>query len=126
MSVSAGKVAAALGGIAICLIVIGATISRSDVNDPVITDLTSAENRRADPTLVPAVQALIRLDGYECPALSALWAKGESPYGIKFEALCGPDDGSGRSYSRLHYAVYISTGKVSVCGEFGAFQDDCS
>ncbi len=121
-----GKALAIIACIFVGLVVVGSLLESTNANKSDPSDMMSAANRKADPTLVPAVQALIRLNGYECPAVTRLWAKGASPYGPKFEALCGPDDGSGNSYSRLHYAVYITTAKVNACGEFGAFEADCS
>jgi hypothetical protein len=82
------------------------------------------ENKKflaSNPKYVPAIKELIKVAGYSCPALSFLWYKGESPYGLQLEALCGPNDNSGRSYPKLHYAVYPEKFKVHLCGEFGTF-----
>ncbi len=94
---------------------------------PTSDDILKNEKFLADnPNYVPAIQKLIKLSGYECPSISALWNRGISPYGLKLEALCGPNDGSGNSYSKLHYAVYPEKFKVNVCEEFSAFGPDCS
>jgi len=72
------------------------------------------------------IQGLIRANGYECPRLSYLWNRGASPYGIKYEALCGPDDGSNNSYRALHYAVYVERLIVHTCKPVELFGPDCS
>jgi hypothetical protein len=100
----------------------GATDKTSDPTDV----LKDQKFRAAHPDFVPAVQKLIVASGYECPALTELWNRGESQYGLKLEALCGPNDGSGNSYPKLHYAAYPKQFKVNPCSEFGAFQNDCS
>ncbi len=88
--------------------------------------LDNAAFLRGNPQFVPAVRELIQRSGYECPAVSALWDRGDSPYGLRLEALCGPNDGSRNSYPKLHYAVYPTHLKVSACSEFKAFSSDCS
>jgi hypothetical protein len=98
-----------------------------DSNKPDPNDiLKNATFLKGNPDFVPSVRELIERSGYECPAISGLWSRGESPYGPRLEALCGPHDGSGSSYPKLHYAVYPKKLKVSLCSEFGAFSADCS
>lgn len=80
----------------------------------------------ANPKYVSAIRQLIIASGYECPAVTELWLRGMSPYGNKLEALCGPNNKSGRSYVALHYAVYPDKLKVNLCKEFGVFSGDCS
>lgn len=78
------------------------------------------------PKYAGQIITLIRMRGYECPALVRLYDRGESPDGMKFEALCGPSDGTGDAYKNLHYAVYPSRLKVSICEPFDHFWADCT
>lgn len=85
------------------------------------------ENRaflKANPKYVGAIRQLITLAGYECPRISFLWYRGESPYGEKLEALCGPPRGSG-TYPTMHYAIYPKHFKVDLCEKFGVFGGSC-
>ena len=52
-----------------------------------------------------SLMALIVANGYDCPRIGILWAKGPSPHGTKLEAFCGPPTGTG-IYEALHYAIY--------------------
>jgi hypothetical protein len=88
--------------------------------------LHDAAFQKSNPHFIPGIRELIERSGYECPRISALWNRGVSPYGLKLEALCGPSDGGGNSYTKLHYAVYPTRLKVNLCSEFGAFSSDCS
>lgn len=79
-----------------------------------------AENRRGMRELL----ALFRRRGLLCPAITHMWAKGITPYGERYEILCGPP-GTGDAYPALHYAVYPSRGLVSVCAKFGESFSGC-
>jgi hypothetical protein len=59
------------------------------------------------PTFLHDVRELILSSGYDCPRVSILWLKGESAFGTKLEALCGPQ-GSTDLYKAQHYSVYRS------------------
>lgn len=80
---------------------------------------------KSNPKYPEAIRELIVGAGYECPALAQLWAKGDSPFGQKLEALCGPNDHSRDAYPKLHYSVYPEKLKVDVCKEFTAFGGGC-
>jgi hypothetical protein len=68
---------------------------------------------------------LILKAGFDCPALVWLKNKGETTLGLRLEALCGPDDGTGNAYSSLHYAIYPDRFVVHACSEFQTFGEDC-
>lgn len=87
--------------------------------------LEDADFRKKNPKFIDGVRQLISASGYECAALTFLWLKGDSPYGPKLEALCGPSDGSHDTIPSQHYAIYPSHFKVNVCKEFSAFGPDC-
>ena len=92
-----------------------------------LLDLTQNKKFQAEnPKYLRAVQSLIQMRGYECPTLTMLLVKGQSPYGSKLEALCGPDDGSHNTYVAMHYAVYPDRFKVNLCEEYGFMPKDCS
>jgi hypothetical protein len=78
-----------------------------------------------NPGMLKAITALIVKSGYSCPALSSLLVKGPSPYGVRLEALCGPDDGKRSTYPEMHYAVYPEKFKVHLCSEYGIFAKEC-
>ena len=54
-----------------------------------------------------------------------LWNQGDSPYGLKLEAICGPLRGEYVN-TKLHYAIYPKRLKVNLCSEFGVFSSECS
>ena len=87
--------------------------------------LENAKFLKEHPDFVPTIRELIERSGYECPAVHLLWNRGDSPYGPKLEAICGPPH-SGYPNTKLHYAVYPKHLKVSLCSEFGAFSSECS
>lgn len=133
---SAGRV------ILVLAIIIGAVValnylfsgkSTTTESAPSSSSLQSAESAKRNQDdllghrdLVQAVHQLITTSGYECPVITALWNRGTSPYGLKVEALCGPNDGSRNTYPDLHYAVYPERLKVNPCSTYGAFSSDCS
>lgn len=80
--------------------------------------VTDAAFKAENPHIISQIRSLIDRRGYDCPKVSALWNKGESPLGTKLEVLCGPADNSGDSISTLHYAVYTRDGTVMVCAPF--------
>ncbi len=87
--------------------------------------LANAKFLKEHPDFVPTVRELIERSGYECPAIHLLWNQGESPYGPKLEAICGPPGGEYPN-TKLHYAVYPKHLKVNLCSEFSAFSSECS
>jgi hypothetical protein len=91
-------------------------------SDNILDDATFLKEH---PDFVPTIRELIERSGYECPAVHLLWPHGESPYGPKLEAICGPPH-SQYPNTKLHYAVYPKRLKVNLCSEFGAFSDECS
>jgi hypothetical protein len=94
--------------------------------EPTENILENSKFLAANPKYVPTIRHLIEVAGFKCPAITSLRYRGISPYGYKLEALCGPDDGSGNTYTVLHYAVYPEKLKVNLCKEFGLFSGDCS
>ncbi len=104
-----------------------AGLSQGEAPQKPAEDLNLLNNHaflKANPRFLSAVRQLIVASGYECPRLSFLVNKGESPYGLKLEALCGPAGGNG-SYPAMHYAVYPARLKVDLCEKFGAFGGAC-
>lgn len=96
---------------------------------PPAASSTSAADRAwlaTDPPEARAVIGAITSAGYECAALALLRRRGPSPYGEKFEALCGPADGSGSGYINQHYAVYPDKALVHLCARFGDLSQECS
>lgn len=73
------------------------------------------------PEYPAAIRAMVVKEGFECPALAQLWTRGDSPFGLKLEALCGPDDGSRGAFAPLHYSVYPARLRVDLCKPFGQF-----
>lgn len=87
--------------------------------------LDDADFLRKNPGFTDGVRKMIEAGGYECPALSELWNRGPSPYGLKLEALCGPDDGKRSAIPSMHYAVYATHLRISLCKPFEAFGPAC-
>jgi hypothetical protein len=102
------------------------TKSSGDKDVPGYHDLVDDKKFIAEnPGMLAAIAALIDKSGYDCPSLAHLRVKGPSPYGIRLEALCGPDDGKRSVYPQMHYAVYPEKFKVNLCSEFGVFSKEC-
>ena len=78
----------------------------------------------ANPKFPDWTRQLIVANGYDCPRIGILWAKGPSPHGTKLEAFCGPPTGTG-IYEALHYAIYPEQLRVSVCKSNGVFSNGC-
>ena len=87
--------------------------------------LDDASFQASNPKFTGGIRALITSEGFECPALTQLWNRGQSPYGLKLEALCGPDDGKRSAYPNLHYTVYPTRLKVTLCKPFGILAGGC-
>ncbi len=100
----------------------------SDSDDaPGWHDLVKDKKFGADnPGMLKSIAALIDKNGYDCPTLTRLWVKGPSPYGLRLEALCGPDDGKLSTYPQMHYAVYPEKFKINLCSEYGIFSKECT
>jgi hypothetical protein len=86
--------------------------------------LKNKEFLAKSPGYPEAITNLIRERGFECPKLQELWAKGESPYGLKLEALCGPEN-SDDVYPAMHYTIYPDHFQVVLCKPFGMFAGGC-
>ena len=79
---------------------------------------------KRNPHFLAATTQLITQHGYDCPAVTHLYSRGESPYGLRLEVLCGPR-GTTDAYVALHYAVYPDRLIVKVCRPFTTFGPEC-
>jgi hypothetical protein len=93
---------------------------RIDQSDLAQNSSYLAENRVG----MRSMLALFRRRGLLCPAIVHMWAKGITPYGERYEVLCGPS-GTADAYTSLHYAVYPARGAISVCQPFGTSFSAC-
>lgn len=100
-------------------------IAPSPESSPAARPPASAEKNFAeDPgwsKFVQSVQGQIVAAGYECPEIGALWARGERPLGLAFEAVCRPAVGTDTVNTALHYAVYPGSDLVQVCQPVSPF-----
>ncbi|MGD0189790.1 MAG: hypothetical protein ABSD74_03505 [Rhizomicrobium sp.] len=96
--------------------------SLAEAQDP--TNLAMNKDFQAKyPGYVEEVRKLIVASGHMCDTLAFLWTKGDSPYGTRLEAQCGPD--ATAIMPSQHYAVYPEKLKVDVCEKIGAVGKNC-
>jgi hypothetical protein len=107
------------------LAMIGSGSHPQSASPPKASLLDDQEFNAKSPGFNEGVRKLIALRGFECPALSQLWVKGDSPFGPSLEALCGPADGSRNAITNLHYMVYPKRLKVELCKPFGPMGGGC-
>lgn len=84
-----------------------------------------AEYRKRNARGFRQLHKLFRDRGLTCPAITHMWDRGVSPFGLKVEVLCGPA-GTDDAYPTLHYSVYPERGMVSICSPFGESLATCS
>jgi hypothetical protein len=112
--------------IAIAVLFLAACDQKDSSDKPDSSDVLKNRTFLAsNPKYPEAITNLIRERGFECPKLHELWLKGDSPYGPKLEALCGPEGGDEITTTQ-HYAVYPDQFKVNLCPEFSMLSSDCS
>jgi len=107
----------------ISFFIIFALLSQSRSED---RDLTKDQTFiKENPQFIEMTRLLIAANGFECPRIANLWVKGMSPFGTRFEALCGPKNNNTNVYPSLHYAVYPERMKAVVCKPIGIFSGSC-
>lgn len=101
------------GLILICVVILGIVLLRENKKD---------EDRAyiVDGNKLMALRGLIVGAGYACEQVNLAWIGGESPYGLKFDAECGPANSDG-VYKNQVYAVYPEKLRVEVC-QGGAYR----
>jgi hypothetical protein len=122
---SAGQVMGFLAIAGILLLVGGGNKSgdpdpENKLHDIMRDDAFLAQN----PNFPEAVRELIAAHGFECARIGILWDRGQSPFGLKLEAFCGPVSSTG-IFEAQHYAVYPEKLMVSLCKANGVFSNGC-
>ncbi|MER9706062.1 hypothetical protein NKJ10_17705 [Mesorhizobium sp. M0204] len=79
----------------------------------------SAEEMTLTPAMAKAATALIQEQGYNCPVVKMVSAKGQDARGAVMRAWCGPDDGTDNVYSDFTFKL---TARNDGNFEIGAWQ----
>lgn len=95
------------GLILICAVILGIVLLGEKKKD-------DDRNYIMDGNKLIAMRDLIVGAGYVCEQVKLAWISGESPYGVKFDAECGPAISDG-VYKNQVYAVYPEKLRVEVC-----------